>query len=128
MFEQNANVRTSLGGAGRQRRSGDRKTGPEVPARIPGLSARAFSLSGDDTIELVLRSDGDYTGDVRIEGVGDDGSSEDLLLESAEIIGLGLADVEQNKIKNIRLAAAEAVRLRVRLRKPGKYAIRATLA
>jgi len=62
---------------------GDSKHTPKVPA----LTTRAFSPSADETVELVLRSEGDYQGNVWIEALGDDGSSDNLPLESAEIIG-----------------------------------------
>lgn len=95
----------------------------------PHLTARAFIPSDEKTsLELVLRVDADYEGNICIAGVGDDGSSDDLLLDSAEIVGVGPAEVEQSKIKNLKLTAEEAVRVRVRLKQPGKYAVRATLS
>ena len=60
--------------------------------------------------------------------MGDDGSAENLPLESAAIVGSGTAEVEQSKIKNVKLAPDETVRVRLRLRQPGKYAVRATLS
>ena len=105
--------------------SGDTKTEPKTPA----LTVRAFCPTGaDDTFEVVLRSDGDYEGHVWIEAVGDDGSTENVPLDSAEIIGVGPVEVEQGKIKNLQLDAEHTVRLRVRPRILGKYALRATLA
>src|ERR1051325_9573266 len=105
--------------------SGNAKRGLNVPK----LKARAFCPSDNpETIELVLRADSDYEGDVWIEGFCDDGSSDDLPLASAEIIGAGPIEVEQNKLKNVKLVAGETVRFQLRLRQPGKYAVRATLA
>lgn len=95
--------------------------------KLPALTARAFIPSDDDAIELVLRADGDYEGNVWIAGVGDDGSTDDLPLESAEVIGLGPVEVEQSKIKNVKLSAGQPLRVRLRFRQPGKYAVRATL-
>jgi hypothetical protein len=105
-------------------REGDRSLAPK-----PKLTMRAFCPADDnELIELVLRADENYEGSVWIEGLGDDGSSDNLPLACAEIIGVGESEVEQNKIKNVKLTAGEAVRLRLRLRQPGKYAVRATLA
>jgi hypothetical protein len=77
---------------------------------------------------MVLRADGDYEGNVWIEALGDDGLSDNLPLESAEFIGAGPADIEQSKIKDVRLSAGVTVRVRLRLKHPGKYAVRAILA
>jgi hypothetical protein len=112
---------------GRKGRSGEGTGGSKLVPKVPAVETRAFSPSNDDTVELVLRSDADYEGNVWIEGLGDDGSSENLPLESAEIIDGGPAEVEQSKIKDVKLAAGEPVRVRLRLRQPGKYAVRATL-
>ena len=60
--------------------------------------------------------------------MGDDGSTDNLPLESAEIISVGAAEIEQSKIKNVKLTAGETVRVQLRVRQPGKYAVRATLA
>ena len=114
---------------GRKGRQGDDTGKSSQTPKVPALSARAFYPSdGDEEIELVLRADGDYDGNVWIEGLGDDGSAENLPLESAEIVGAGPAEVEQSKIKNLKLNAEETVRVRLRLKRPGKYAVRATLA
>jgi hypothetical protein len=113
---------------GRKGRSGEDGGGSKLTPKVPALETRAFSPSNDDAVELVLRSDGDYDGNVWIEGLGDDGSSENLGLESAEIIGGGMAEVEQSKIKDVKLVAGEPLRVRLRFREPGKYAVRATLA
>jgi hypothetical protein len=113
---------------GRRGRVGEASGDSKLAAKSPALMTRAFSPSDDDTVELVLRCDGDYEGNVWIEGLGDDGSSENLPLESAEIIDSGPAEVEQSKIKDMKLAAGQTVRVRLRLRQPGKYAVRATLA
>jgi hypothetical protein len=114
---------------GRKGRQGENSGDSSVAPKVPALSARAFCPSdNEDIVELVLRSDGDYEGNVWIEGLGDDGSAENLALESAEIAGGGHAEVEQSKIKNMKLTANQAVRVRVRLKQPGKYAVRATLS
>jgi hypothetical protein len=113
---------------GRKGRQGEDEGKSSITPKTPYLNARAFNPSDSEAIELVLRADGDYDGNVWIEGLGDDGSAENLPLESAEIIGVGPVEVEQNKIKNVKLAAEETVRLRLRAKRPGKYAIRATLA
>lgn len=114
---------------GRKGRQGENSGDSSVAPKVPALSARAFCPSDSEgVVELVLRSDGDYEGNVSIEGLGDDGSAENLALESAEIVGVGPADVEQSKIRNVKLAADQAVRVRVRLKQSGKYAIRATLS
>ncbi|HEV2842078.1 MAG TPA: hypothetical protein VGW39_12185 [Chthoniobacterales bacterium] len=114
---------------GRKGREGEDEGESSIAPRIPYLRARAFNPSdSDDAIELVLRADANYDGSVWIEGLGDDGSAENLPLESAEIIGVGPVEVEQSKIKNLKLAAEETVRVRLRARRPGKYAIRATLS
>lgn len=113
---------------GRRGRHGESE-GDKTLTPKPTLATRAFCPSdADDVVELVLRVDNDYEGNVWIEGLGDDGSSDNLPLESAEIVDVGQAQVEQNKIKDVKLAAGETVRFRLRLRQPGKYAVRATLA
>ena len=113
----------------RKGRQGEDAGNTSNKPKVPALNARAFCPSdSDEAVELVLRTDGDYDGNVWIEGVGEDGSAENLPLESAEIVGGGPAEVEQNKIKNVKLAAGESVRVRVGLKRPGKYAVRATLA
>lgn len=113
---------------GRKGRDGERDADKMLTPK-PNLTTRAFcSSDADEVIELVLRTDNDYEGNVWIEGVGDDGSSNNLPLESAENVVAGPAEVEQNKIKDVKLAAGETVRFRLRLKQPGKYAVRATLA
>lgn len=114
---------------GRKGRQGDSSGDSSVAPKVPALSSRAFYPSDDDdAIELVLRADGDYEGSVWIEALGDDGSAENLLLESAEIVGVGAAEVEQSKIKNVTLVVEETVRVRLYVKQPGKYAVRATLS
>jgi hypothetical protein len=113
---------------GRKGNTGEDPGESKLAPKVPALESRAFSPAADEAVELVLRSDGDYEGNVWIEGLGDDGSSENLPLESAEIIGGGPAEVEQSKIKDMKLSAGETVRVRLRLRVPGKYAVRARLA
>ena len=115
--------------AGRKGRQGDDSGESSQTPKVPALSARAFYPSdADEEVELVLRADGDYEGSIWIEGLGDDGAAENLPLSSAEIVGVGPAEVEQSKIKNMILAAEETVRVRLRLKQSGKYAVRATLA
>lgn len=114
---------------GRKGRQGENSGDASLAPKFPVLSARAFCPSdSNDSVELVLRADGDYNGNVWIEGLGDDGSAENLPLESAEIVGVGPAEVEQSKVKNVKLTAEQAVRVRLRLKQPGKYAVRATLS
>lgn len=114
---------------GRKRRRSEDSGDSSVTPKMPHLNSRAFNPSDDaEAIELVLRTDGDYEGNVWIEGLGDDGSADTLPLESAEIVGVGPADVEQGKIKNVKLPAGETVRVRLRAHQPGKYAVRATLS
>lgn len=113
---------------GRKRLHGEGGGDSKFAPKVPMLVSRAFRSSGDDFVELVLRADGDYEGNVWIEAFGDDGSSDNLPLESAEIIDSGPAEVEQSKIKDVKLAANEPVRVRLRLKQPGKYAVRAILA
>lgn len=114
---------------GRKGRQGENSGDSSLTPKVPALSARAFCPSdNEDAVELVLRADGDYEGNVWIEGLGDDGSAENLALESAEIVGVGPVEVEQSKIKGVTLAAEAPVRVRVRLKQPGKYAVRAMLS
>jgi hypothetical protein len=112
---------------GRKGRSGEGADDSNLTPKVPALETRAFSPSNDETVELVLRSNGDYDGNVWVEGFGDDGSSENLALESAEIVGGGSAEVEQGKIKDVKLTSGEPLRIRLRFKEPGKYAVRATL-
>ncbi|MDD5199830.1 MAG: hypothetical protein PHC88_08505 [Terrimicrobiaceae bacterium] len=114
---------------GRKGRQGENSGDSSVAPKVPSLFTRAFCPSdSQDAVELVLRSDGDYEGNIWIEGLGDDGAAENLVLESAEIVGIGPAEVEQSKIKNVTLTTGQAVRVRVFLKQPGKYAVRATLS
>jgi hypothetical protein len=97
--------------------------------KVPTLMTRAFCPSdGDGSHEVVLRCDGDYEGAVRLDALGDDGSAENITLESAEIVGVGTAEVEGNKIKNLAFRQGEVTRLRVRLTNRTKYALRGSLA
>ena len=74
---------------GRKGRHGERE-GDKILTPKPNLTTRAFCPSDtDDIVELVLRADNDYEGNVWIEGLGDDGSSDNLPLESAEIVDAG---------------------------------------
>jgi hypothetical protein len=117
----------STGGRKGQQEEGSGSS--SVTPRIPSLSTRAFTPSdNEDVVELVLRANGEYQGNVWIEGIGDDGSSTNLALDSAELVGIGPADVEQNKIKNLLLSVDQPVRLRIQLKQPGKYSIRAALS
>jgi len=114
---------------GRKSRKGDGTGDSSVAPKIPVLRSRAFYPSdGDGTIEVILRCDGDHEGSVWLEALGDDGSAENVAVESAEIIGVGPAAVEQSKIRNLKFKAEEVIRLRVRLKSRGKYALRGMLA
>jgi uncharacterized cupredoxin-like copper-binding protein len=74
-----------------------------------------------------LRSDGEYEGSIWLEAMGEDGSAEQIALETAELVGTGPLEVEQTKINNVRLVGNESSRLRVKLKQPGKYSLRASL-
>jgi len=114
---------------GRKRRRGEGTGDSKVVPKIPVLRTRAFYPSdGGGCFEVILRCDSDYEGNVWLEALGDDGSAESVAIESAEIIGVGPVEVEQSKIKKLKLTAEDAVRLRVRLKSRGKYALRGTLA
>lgn len=114
---------------GRKGRYGEAQGDSPVKPKVPTLTSRAFVPSdGDGSIELILRTDGPYEGAVWLEALGDDGATESLVLESAEIIGGDHVEVEHSKIESVQLDCGSPVRLRLQLRQPGKYAIRARLA
>jgi hypothetical protein len=114
---------------GRKRQSGEVTGDTDLTPKLPTLTTRAFCEAGtSDTYEIILRSDGDYEGAVWLEALGDDGSSENIALQSAELVGEGPVDVEQAKLKDLRLTAHQTCRLRVRLKRPGKYSLRASLS
>jgi hypothetical protein len=112
---------------GRKGRSGGKEGDSSHTPKTPTLSSRAFTLGGEDqATEMVIRSDVMYNGDIWIEGVGDDGSTDKMILESAEVIGSGPKEVELSKIKNLSIPSDGVVRLLLKFRHPGKYALRAT--
>lgn len=114
---------------GRKQKGGEDSGNVEFPPKLPSLNTRAFSDSQkNDVYEVVLRSDGDYKGGVWIEALGDDGSAESIALQSAESSGGKLLQVEHAKINDVQLIAQKTYRLRVTLRRPGKYSLRASLA
>lgn len=113
---------------GRKGEKGEGAGEVAVEPKVPVVTSRAFTPGNDDTIELILRSEDSYEGGVWIEGVGEDGNADQLPIESAEIVGHGPAVVDRNKISNVKLAQGEAVRVKLRLKQPGRYAVRARLA
>lgn len=113
---------------GRKNRTGAEVGDADLSPKHPNVITRAFSDSNvGDVYELILRSDGDYDGSIYLEGVGDDGSADQLALESAELIGGGSLEVERAKISKVILNDKDAVRLRVRLKQPGKYSLKVSL-
>lgn len=114
---------------GRKTRKGDTEGNSNIKPKAPGLQSRAFLPSdGDGSYEIILRCDGEYEGNVWIEALGDDGTAENVALESARLVDGGSVEVEQSKIKNLRLKSGEVVRLRVRLKSRTRYALRGMLA
>ena len=111
---------------GKVGRGDSREGGRSLIQKVPQLTTRAYSVDSDyNSYELILRSDDDYSGAVWLEAVGEDGFSEGISLESAEIEGQGLRDVEYNKISEIPFRAGETVRIRVLLKRGGKYSLKA---
>ena len=114
---------------GRKGKSGSGSGDSDGKNTTPFLSSRSFSNSEtDDTYDLVLRVDMDYTGPVWIDAVGEDGGTESISLAFAEAVGSGPVSVESNKIGILTLQASKASRIRIGLKKPGKFSIRASLS
>jgi hypothetical protein len=114
---------------GRKQKAGEGEGDFDLPPKLPNLTARAFCESPkSDVYEVVLRSDGDYSGNVWIEALGDDGTAENIPLESAETATGKTLQVENTKVKDLQLTAEKTLRLRVKLRRPGKYSLRASLS
>jgi hypothetical protein len=108
---------------GRKRRKGGQGEGGSEP-KPPFVQSRAFCDSTDQrTYELVLRAEADYSGDVWIDAIGDDGSADEVVLESAIADGSAF-DVERSKIKSVTLKKDEPRRVRVTLKRSGKYSLR----
>ncbi len=114
---------------GRKNRTGEGKGDSKIAPKTPALKTRAFCRSDSSGLfEIVLRCDEDYQGNVWLEAVGDDGAAENIVVESAELVGVGPAEAEQSKIKNLTFKPDESIRLKVKLKAPGKFSLRATLA
>jgi hypothetical protein len=112
---------------GRKRRKGGRGEGGSQP-KPPFVRSRAFCVSDDQkSYEIVLRAESDYSGDLWLDAIGDDGTADEIVIESANSDESDFA-VERNKIKAIELRKDEPRRLRVTLRRSGKYSLRPTLS
>jgi hypothetical protein len=108
---------------GRKRRKGGRGEGGSEP-KPPFVQSRAFCDSEDQkTYEIVLRAESDYSGDVWIDAIGDDGSADEVVLESAVGDGSPL-EIERSKIKSVVLHKGQPHRIRVSLLRSGKYSLR----
>jgi hypothetical protein len=65
---------------GRKRRKGGQGEGGSEP-KTPLVQSRAFCVSENQkTYEIVLRSASDYSGDVWLDAIGDDGSGAEIML------------------------------------------------
>ena len=95
---------------GRKRLKGGRGEGGSEPKR-PFVQARAFPVSKHQKdYEIVLRAAADYSGDVWIDAVGDDGTAGEIIIESAKTNGTSLG-VERNKIKGAILQRDQPVQV-----------------
>jgi hypothetical protein len=111
---------------GKRRREGE-GTGIEGLEPRVQLSARAFPISSEtEAYDVILRSDKDYSGSVHIEAIGDDSGGAALALVNASIGDQKLA-VEGARVDGLNIKADSSLRLRIKLRNPGKYAVRAIL-
>jgi hypothetical protein len=114
---------------GRKKRKGEEGGNKSSTPAAPQLVTRAYTTCTEEEFyDVILRADGDFTGNVWIDSIGDDGAVDPLPLEAAEVDGGGQLEIENNKIKNVCLTANSVTRLRVRLKNSGKYALRASLS
>jgi hypothetical protein len=112
---------------GRKRRKGGRGKGGSEP-KLPFVQSRAFCISDDQkTYEVILRVAADHKGDVWLDAIGDDGTAQEISIDSATSGGAALV-VERSKIKDVQLHKDKPYRLHVVLGRSGKYSLRPTLS
>lgn len=113
------------GGGGRGTGGGNRPTPDETEERKPKLSLRSY-LERDNRYQLIIRTDLDYTGPVRLVAVGEDGQEELPLIRQAFLTGTDQEfQTQRATIRGVALITQQPTKVTVILANRTKLALNA---